>query len=125
MRRLPTALVLAFAAVAVAGCSEQIDQTVNDLVTAALDNGIRDELENVGVSLDGDPECSTDFTRDGTAVTGDADCTGRTTGGESVEATFNGTLSTDGCEGALTVRVNGETVVDVSDISNCQVNLPF
>jgi hypothetical protein len=125
MRRLRTALVLAVAAVAVTGCSEQIDQTVNDLVTAALDNGIRAELENVGVSLDGDPACSTDFTRDGATVTGDADCTGKTTEGQSVEATFNGTLSTDGCDGSLTVLVNGETVVDVSEIANCQVDLPF
>ncbi|MGH8828858.1 MAG: hypothetical protein ACRDVZ_14915 [Jiangellaceae bacterium] len=121
MRRLIP--VLAVMTLAITGCSEQIDQTVNDLASRALDSGIREQLEAVGVSLDGDVDCSTDFSRDGTTLSGDADCTAQTTEGEGVEATFSGTLSPSGCDGSLMVTVAGRSVVDISEIPDCNVSL--
>ncbi|HEY9411860.1 MAG TPA: hypothetical protein VIP77_19935 [Jiangellaceae bacterium] len=125
MRRLLTALALPLIVVApvLAGCSEQIDQTINNLASKALDAGIRDELDRVGITLADDPECTTDFNRDGTTLTGNADCTAETTGGEAVDATFDGTLEPSGCSGSLVVSVAGEQVVDVAEIPDCSVNL--
>lgn len=115
--------VLAMMTLAITGCSEQIDQTVNELASKALDSGIREQLEAVGVSLDGDVDCSTDFSRDGTTLSGDADCTAETTDAEAVEATFSGTLSPSGCDGSLTITVAGRSVVDISEIPDCKVSL--
>ena len=118
--------MLALAAVTVVtGCGEQIDQTINDLAGQALDSGIRDQLAEQGVELAGDPECQTDFTREGGTVSGGGDCSAETTGGEAVEASFTGTLSTSGCEGTLTITVAGQQVVDLAEIPDCSVDFGF
>lgn len=128
MRRLLLPLAAPFVVVAVlalSACSEQLDATVDDLAGKALDAGIRDQLDGLGIELDGDPSCTTDFTRDGAQVTGGADCTAETTSGDGVDASFSGSLSPSGCDGTLTITVAGEQVADLAEIPDCSVDFGF
>lgn len=124
MRRL---LPIAAAAVlAVTGCSDLSDQlsdSVNSMAASALEEGISQQLANEGIELESGPDCSTDLSRDGTTLSGTADCDGTTTEGRDVTATFDGTLSGSGCEGTFTVEVDGERVVDSQEVPECSVNL--
>lgn len=111
---------------AVSGCSEvgdRIDQATNDAATEVLTTAVRDQLSQAGIELEGDPDCSTDLSRDGTSLTGTAECTGTTVDGLNATADFDGTLSTSGCEGSLTVDVDGRQVVDLAEIPGCSVEL--
>lgn len=113
--------VLAFA-----GCSEiddAIDDSINDVAEQALEEGIRQQLDNAGIQLESGPDCSTDLSRDGASLTGTADCGGTTVEGQDVTAEFDGTLSSSGCTGTITVVVDGETVVDGQEVPDCSLNL--
>jgi heat shock protein HslJ len=119
-------LLVVLALVAVSGCSEvgqRIDDATNDAAARALEAAVSERLADAGIELSGDPECTTDLDRDGTALTGTADCTATTSQDQTATATFDGTLSTSGCEGSLTVAIEGETVINVSDIPGCSVAL--
>ncbi len=111
---------------AVSGCSEvgdRIDQATNDAATEVLTTAVRDQLSQAGIELEGDPDCSTDLSRDGASLAGTAECTGTTVDGQDATADFDGTLSTSGCEGSLTVEVDGRQVVDLAEIPGCSVEL--
>jgi hypothetical protein len=113
--------VLAFA-----GCSEindAIDDSINDVAEQALEEGIRQQLDNAGIQLERGPDCSTDLSRDGASLTGTADCGGTTVEGQDVTAEFDGTLSSSGCTGTITVAVDGQTVVDDQEVPDCSVSL--
>jgi hypothetical protein len=114
------------ALVAMCGCSEvgqRIDEATNDAAAQALEAAISERLGDAGIELSGDPECSTDLDRDGTALTGTADCTATTSDNRTATASFDGTLSTSGCEGTLTVVIDGQTVVDATEVPGCSVAL--
>jgi hypothetical protein len=115
--------LIALTALSVSACSEQLDQAANDVASKALERAITSQLDNYDVGLKGDPDCSTDFERNGTTLTGDASCDGTTSDGKGVTAKFDGTLSTSECSGSLTVQVDGETVADMAEIPDCSVNL--
>ncbi len=124
MRRLLP--LLAALVLAVTGCSEindAIDEGINDVAERALEDGIRSQLENAGIELESGPDCSTDLARDGATLTGTADCVGTTVDGHDVTAEFDGTLSSSGCAGTVTVEVDGRTVVDDRDVPDCSVQL--
>ena len=124
MRRLLP--VVAAAILAVSGCSEigeEIDRATDEAAAEALESAIRDQLNEAGIELEGDPECDTDLSRDGTALAGTADCTGTTVDGQNATATFDGTLSTSGCEGSLTIEVDGRQIVDMTEVPGCSVEL--
>lgn len=124
MRRLLAVLVLP--ALAIAGCSEigdQISDSVNQAAAAVLEQAISDELAKAGIELDGPPDCSTDLSRTGSGLSGTGSCAATTADGQSARATFDGTLSSSGCTGALTVEVEGRTVVDLDQIPDCSVSL--
>ncbi|MGH8777347.1 MAG: hypothetical protein ACRDWI_20170 [Jiangellaceae bacterium] len=124
MRRLFA--LAAVAVLAVAGCSEvgdRLDEATNDAAAQALTSAVRDQLDRAGIELDGDPECSTDLDRDGATLTGTAECLGTTVDGLDATATFDGSLSTSGCRGSLSVVVDGEQVVDLADVPGCSVDL--
>jgi hypothetical protein len=117
---------LVVALVAICGCSEvgqRIDEATNDAAEQALEAAISERLVDAGIELSGDPECSTDLDRDGTALTGTADCTATTSDNRTATASFDGTLSTSGCEGTLTVVIDGQTVIDATEVPGCSVAL--
>jgi hypothetical protein len=116
--------VLAVVVLVMPACSEvgeQIDQTTNDTVARALAANVRDRLAEEGIELDGDPECTTDMNVDGVDLTGTAECTGTTTDGRSAKANFDGTLSPGRCEGSFVIEVDGEQVVDLTEIPGCSI----
>ena len=116
--------LLAVAVLVLPACSEvgeQVDQTTNDTVARALAANVRDRLAEEGIELDGDPECTTDMNLEGVDLTGTAECTGTTTDGRSAKATFDGTLAPGSCEGSFVVEVDGEQVVDLSEIPGCSI----
>lgn len=116
----------AVAVLAVSGCSEigeRIDEATDEAAANVLEDAVRDQLSNAGIELEGDPECETDLSRDDTTLSGTADCTGTTVDGQDAIATFDGTLSPNGCEGSLVVEVDERQVVDVAEIPGCSVEV--
>ena len=116
--------VLAVVVLVMPACSEvgeQVDQATNDTVARALAANVRDRLAEEGIELDGDPECTTDMNLDGVDLTGTAECTGTTTDGRSAKANFDGTLSPGSCEGSFVIEVDGEQVVDLTEIPGCSI----
>lgn len=119
-------LLLIGSVLALTGCSEidnAIDEGINDIAEQALEDGIRQQLDNAGIQLENGPDCSTNLSRDGASLSGTADCGGTTVEGQDVTAEFDGTLSASGCTGTITVAVDGETVVDEQEVPDCSVNL--
>ena len=117
-------LLAAIAVLVMPACSdvgEQVDQATNDTVARALAANVRDRLADEGIELDGDPECTTDMNMEGVDLTGTAECTGTTTDGRSATATFDGTLSPGSCDGSFVIEVDGEQVVDLSEIPGCSM----
>jgi hypothetical protein len=116
--------VLAVVVLVMPACSEvgeQVDQATNDTVARALSANVRDRLAEEGIELEGDPECTTDMNLDGVDLTGTAECTGTTTDGRSAKANFDGTLSPGSCEGSFVIEVDGEQVVDLTEIPGCSI----
>jgi hypothetical protein len=119
-------LLLVVPVLAFAGCSEindAIDDSINDVAEQALEEGIRQQLDNAGIQLESGPDCSTDLSRDGASLTGTADCGGTTVEGQDVTAEFDGILSSSGCTGTITVAVDGQTVIDGQEVPDCSVSL--
>lgn len=119
-------LVLIVPLLIATGCSEvndRISDSVNSAASNALADGIRDQLADAGIELDGDPDCSTDLSRDGATLSGTATCDATTSDGLDATADFDGTLSSSGCAGTVTVVVEGRTVVEGREIPDCSVSL--
>jgi hypothetical protein len=128
MRRLPPllGLLLIVSVTAVTGCSElgdRLDDSVNRMATKALEDGVRKQLADAGVQLQSGPDCSTDLSREGVSLAGTASCSGVTVDGLDATATFDGNLSSSGCDGTVTVVVDGRTVVEAAEVPDCSVNL--
>ncbi|NDL56262.1 hypothetical protein [Phytoactinopolyspora mesophila] len=124
MRRLLVVLVLPL--LAVTGCSEITDRlsgSIDAAASRALEKGIQDQLAQAGIELQGKPDCATDLTRSGTSLAGTARCEARTTDGHAATATFDGTMSSSGCTGTVTVVVEGRTVVNAAEVPDCSVSL--
>jgi hypothetical protein len=123
--RKPSVYIVA-ALLTLSGCSQigqEIDQATNDAAANALESALSEQLADAGIELSAEPECMTDLDRDGTSLTGTADCTATTSDNRTATATFDGTLSTSGCEGSLVVKVDDETVFDAAEIPGCSVSL--
>lgn len=124
VRRLLFFLVVLL--LAVTGCAEiedRINSGVNSMATKALEDGVRKQLADAGVQLQSGPDCSTDLSRQGVSLAGTANCSGVTVDGLNATATFDGTLSSSGCNGTVTVVVDGRTVVEAAEVPDCSVNL--
>lgn len=124
MRRF--SVILGAATLAIAGCSaieDQIDDSVNSAASQALASGVEARLAEAGIELEEDPDCDTDLERDGTTLEGTATCDAVTVEGRSARAMFDGTLSSSGCTGTVTIEVEGETVVDGREVPDCSVQL--
>jgi hypothetical protein len=122
VRRLVAGIVVLL--IVIPGCSEvgqRIDDATNDAAANALESALSERLAEAGIELSGEPECTTDLDRDGTTLTGTADCAATTSDNRTAAATFDGTLSGSGCAGSLVVTIDGETVVDLAEIPDCSV----
>lgn len=111
---------------AVAGCSaieDQISGSVNKVASEALERGVQARLADAGVQLQEGPDCDTDLDRDGTMLAGTATCSGVTVDGHSARALFDGTLTSSGCTGAVTIEVDGQVVVEDREVPECSVQL--
>jgi hypothetical protein len=120
---VPLLAVVIFGLSACSEVGQRIDDATNDAAARALEAALSERLADAGVQLSSDPECTTDLDRDGAALTGTADCSATTSDDQTATATFDGTLSTSGCEGSLTVEIDGATVLDLSEIPGCSVAL--
>lgn len=103
--------------------TDSISDRVDSLASQALADGVRDQLAQAGIELEGDPDCSTNLSRDGAALTGSATCDATTVDGVDATANFDGTLSGSGCEGTVTVLIEGRTVLEEAEIPDCSVSL--
>jgi hypothetical protein len=124
VRRLLVALVVTV--LAAVGCSEisdRVSDSVDSMASRALADGVRDQLSQAGIELEGDPDCSTNLSRDGATLVGTATCDAVTIEGHEATATFDGTLSSGGCTGTVTVEVDGRTVLDESEVPDCSISL--
>jgi hypothetical protein len=118
--------LLAVPVLVFSGCSEindAIDSGINSVAEQALEQGIRKQLADAGIELTSGPDCSTDLSRDGATLDGTATCDGTTVDGDDVSATFDGTLSSSGCSGTISIAVGGRTVVDGQEVPDCSVSL--
>ncbi|TDE09255.1 hypothetical protein [Jiangella asiatica] len=124
-RRVPALLAAGIlsGALVLSGCSEQLDQGLNDLAASALEDAVNQQLADAGITLEEGPDCSTDLTRDGNALTGDANCDAVAVDGRPVRAEFDGTLSSSGCSGSLAVYHDDTAVAQVDEIPDCSVSL--
>lgn len=119
-------MTFAVAAIAMAGCSEiegQINDSANELASEALASGVEARLAEAGIELEGTPSCETDLERDGTTLSGTATCDATTVEGRAAQAVFDGTLSSSGCTGNVTIEVEGEVIVDGREVPDCSVQL--
>lgn len=124
MRRVLS--IAAVSVLALTGCSEisdRISDSVNSMAADALERGLSQQLADHGIELASGPDCSTDLSRDGATLSGTANCDGTTTEGQNATATFDGTLSSSGCDGTVTVEVDGQRVVDAQRVPECAVDL--
>ena len=124
VRRL--SVILAAALLAVAGCSaieDKITDSANELAADALASGVEARLAEAGVQLQEEPDCETDLRRDGATLTGTATCDAVTVDGFNAHATFDGTLTSAGCTGTVSIEVEGRVVVDGRDVPDCSVEL--
>jgi hypothetical protein len=124
VRRFLRPIVLLTAGIlALTACSEQLDQGLNDLAATALEDAVTRQLSEAGITLESGPDCTTDLNRDGSSLSGDANCSGTAVDGRDVRAEFDGTLSSAGCSGSLGVFVDDEAIAQVDEIPDCSVNV--
>jgi hypothetical protein len=123
-----TILLACLVAASVGGCSaasDRADQAVDEISgsagAVAVERFVADELARNGVMLETGPVCTPDLDRNGTTLSGTVECVGTTTDGRDVNANFEGSLSTAGCDGTFVIMVGAERVVDVTAPEGCSV----
>ncbi len=132
-RRLCVAVALV---VALTGCGA-VENKAKSVASTAVNKGVSTAAEGIvagaftetlskaGITLDGDPDCTSDLTTDvkGLTVKGSVDCTGKTTKGDSASARFNGVIAVGSqatsCKGHFLVKVQGKARLD-KDVDVCE-----
>ncbi len=112
------------AVLALSGCSDvqdAVDSATNNAAAEAIESILSDQLAAHGIELDGPPECDPDLSVEGVGAEGSVDCSARTTEGFEVSATFEGSLDTSGCTGSLVVTVDGDEVLNESNLAGCSI----
>jgi len=105
--------------------SSAVNKGVSTAAEAVVAGAFTETLTKAGITLDGDPSCSSDLATDvkGLTVKGSVDCTGKTTKGDAASARFNGVIGvgTDAtsCKGHFLVTVQGKARLD-KDIDVCE-----
>jgi hypothetical protein len=101
--------------------ADQADGISGSAGAVAVEKVVAEQLARNGVSLETGPVCTPDLARDGAGLSGTVNCVGTTTDGRDVNADFEGSISTSGCDGTLVVMVGAERVVDVRAPEGCAV----
>jgi hypothetical protein len=107
------------------GAAAEIEALLEDALAAAVEQAVATALADAGIALSSGPDCTADLAVDsgGRSASGDVRCTGTSSNGVKVSATFTGTVTAAGaCQGILTVKVGGRTVLDQA-VDECSVNL--
>ena len=116
-RRRSYAAVAVVAVVALAvGCNEEDRRELGEEdARDALSAQVEQVLDEQGLELDGDLDCTADVAEDGTAT---ANCTGTDADGAAVVGTFAGTADVDAetCNAQLVVTVADAAVAEVADV---------
>lgn len=95
--------------------SPNLEAAVESAMEAYLEFHIDQVLADNGVTLSKGPTCKADLSRKAGSLTasGTVSCTGTTSQGVKVKATFTGSATAGaGCDGKLVVKVGGRTVVN-------------
>ncbi|WP_147304705.1 hypothetical protein [Thermasporomyces composti] len=124
MRRL-TLVGAAFALLS-SGCGtveEAVGQVSAEAAARAIGGTVGRLLADHGIRLDGKPRCSADMSvvEGDAALDGTVRCTGRTSTGQDIEATFDGSVSTTSCTGSLIVTVGGRQIIQTPDLPACEL----
>ena len=112
----------------VTGCSaasDEADRATGEISgsagAVAVERFVAEELGRHGLMLETGPVCTPHLDRDGASLSGTVECVGTATDGRDVNASFEGSLSTAGCDGTFVVLVGTERVVDVTAPEGCSV----
>jgi hypothetical protein len=105
--------------------SSAVNKGVSTAAEGIVGSAFTETLSKAGITLDGDPDCSSNLTTDvkGLTVKGSVDCTGKTTKGDSATARFNGVIAvgsdSTSCKGHFVVKVQGKARLN-KDIDVCE-----
>ncbi len=128
MTRIRAHAIVLAAVLSLTGCgvADRVEREVENAVSSGVEGAIGDrvkrELEKAGVKLQGEIDCNSDVNLKNVAdgVDGTVTCKGKTQEGQPVEATFDGTLSTNGtCRGTVVVTVDGQEKVRTPEQNVC------
>ena len=137
LRRTVGRLCLPVLLVAVTGCAA-VESQAKSAASAAVDKGVSvaaegvvgaaftDALSRLGVTLDGQPTCSSKLDTDvkGLTVKGTVNCSATTDSGKAAASTFKGVIAVGGnatsCKGHFVVKVDGNAKVD-KDVDVCEL----
>jgi hypothetical protein len=100
----------------VAGCSDEQRRDLGEEDTrVALQDRVTAALDDAGLTLDGDLDCTADIGTDDAVTTS---CTGTTTSAAAIVASFAGTADVDAetCTAQLVIELDGAPVVDESGV---------
>lgn len=120
------ALAGAMLALVVSGCGtveEAVGQVSTEAAARAIGGTVGRLLADHGIRLDGNPRCSADMSlvKGEATLDGMVRCTGQTSTGQDIEASFDGSVSTSSCTGSLTITVGGRQVVQTPDMPGCEL----
>ncbi|MDP3972621.1 MAG: hypothetical protein Q8P61_06910 [Candidatus Nanopelagicales bacterium] len=102
----------------------QIEKSLETALANSVETAITSSLKEAGISLASGPDCTADLEAnpDGKSASGTVKCTGKTSTGLAVKATFTGSAGANGtCSGQLVVKVGGATVVNES-LASCTID---
>lgn len=97
------------------GCNDEQRRDLGEVDTRdVLAGRLEQEVDDHGLELDGDLDCTSDIADDSAAT---ASCSGTATSGVAVVGSFTGTADVDAetCVARLVIDIDGETVVDEPD----------
>jgi hypothetical protein len=132
---LPGLLCIPVLVVFVSGCGA-VQNEAGHVASAAVDRGVSaaaegvvgaaftDALSREGVTLDGEPSCSSKLDTDvkGLTVKGSVSCSATTDSGKAAAATFKGVIAVGqnatSCKGHFLVKVEGKPKLD-KDVDVC------
>lgn len=140
LRRVGGLLLLPVIIAAVTGCGA-VESQAKQAASAAVDKGVSaaaegvvgaaftDALSRLGITLDGEPSCSSKLDTDvkGLTVKGTVNCSATTDSGKAASGAFKGVIAVGGnatsCKGHFLVKVDGRAKLD-KDVDVCELAKP-
>ena len=106
--------------------SSAVNKGVSAAAEAIVASAFTEAATKAGVTLDGNPDCSSDLDTDvkGLTVKGTVTCAATTDKGKAASSTFKGVIavgsSATSCKGRFVLKVDGKAKVD-KDVDVCEV----